>query len=88
MYAQASAYSEAYTGETACLWSLLTVAMVIASGVKVSIHGDEEEACSFTSSWSNGGGHHSEDDSDSDMDSKTEESSSRRVSASIFILTV
>ena len=52
--------------------------MVIASGVKISIQGDEEEAHSFTGDWLNDGGHQSEDDSDSDMDSKTE-SSSRRV---------
>lgn len=58
---------------------LVTVAMVIASGVKISIHGDEEEAQSFTGEWLNNGGRQSEDDSDSDMDSKTEESSSRRV---------
>jgi len=53
--------------------------MVIASGVKISIHGDEEAAYSFTGEWLDNGGHQSEDDSDSDMDSKTEESSSRRV---------
>lgn len=62
--------------------------MVAASGVKVSIHGDEEEARSFTGNWSNDGGRQSEDDSDSDMDSKTE-SSSRRVYATIlFYITV
>ena len=61
--------------------------MVTASGVKVSIHGDEEEARSFTGNWSNDGGHQSEDDSDSDMDSKAE-SSSRRVCAAIFVLIV
>lgn len=53
--------------------------MVIASGVKISIHGDEEEARNFTGRWLNEGGRQSEEDSDSDMESKTEESSSRRV---------
>ena len=57
---------------------LVTVVMVTASGVKISIQGDEEEARSFTGEWLNDGGHRSEDDSDSDMESKTE-SSSRRV---------
>lgn len=62
-----------------CLPFVVTVAMVTASGVKISIHGDEEAAHSFTGEWLNNGGRQSEDDSDSDMDSKTEESSSRRV---------
>ena len=48
--------------------------MVTASGLKISIQGDEEEAQSFTSELINDGGHRSEDDSDSDT-----ESSSRRV---------
>lgn len=52
--------------------------MVTASGVKISIQGDEEEAQGFTSEWVNDGGRQSEDDSDSDMESRTE-SSSRRV---------
>lgn len=62
--------------------------MVIASGVKISIHGDEEEVRSFTGNWLNDGGKQSEDDSDSDMDSKTEESSSRRVHNPSLILLV
>ena len=64
--------------------SLVTVCAAIASGVKISIHGDEEEARSFTGEWlNNGGGRQSEDDSDSDMDTKTE-SSSRRVLTAVF----
>ena len=84
LYAQASAYAEAYASKAGFLISIFSNCVVIACGVKISIHGDEEEARGFTGEWlNNGGGRQSEDDSDSDMDTKTE-SSSRRVLTTVF----
>jgi len=88
LYSQVSAFSEAYDGElhTDSNDAFIDYCIIIATSMKVSIQGDEEEAQSFVEQRPIDSGHQSDDDSDSDMDTKEEDS--RRVCTVLVYLVV
>ena len=88
LYSQVSAFSEAYDGElcTGGNDALIVCCIIVATSMKVSIQGDEEEAQSFVEQRPIDSGHQSDDDSDSDMDTKEEDS--RRVCTMLMYLVI